>query len=137
MKDMPDNLIEEVEAESDGEDFELAYDAGSKSAYRKNVDKARLAQIEARAFWRGVLKNKVGRAEIWKVLSVGHAFEAKFGCSPSGFDNPYATWFHAGEQSAAHAIWIYLLKIDKDGCIAMMEENDPSFSNQERNRSLA
>lgn len=103
-------------------------DAGSKREYRRRINKAELALRESREFWAVVLSTETGRREMWKALSLGHAFEVKFACSPNGFDNPQATWFHAGEQSTAHALWLYLLKMNRAGCLAMMDENEPALA---------
>ncbi len=123
MSDLDDDLTDDVaDVESPNPD------AGSKREYRKRLNKAELDLRESREFWRVALSTETGRREMWKALGIGHAFETKFACSPTGMDNPQATWFHAGEQSLAHSLWLYLLKMNRAGCLAMMDENEPALS---------
>lgn len=83
------------------------------------ADPVRIARARQRAdfeadqraeFWRGILSTEIGRMVMWEVLIGMHTFEERFAISPSGFPQPEATWFQAGEKAAGWRLYDALRK---------------------------
>jgi len=91
---------------------------------RKRKTRIRQEFDEASAFWKSILGTKVGRREIWKLLSDSHAFEDRFACGPNGFPQVEATWFQAGEKSFGQRLWLTLQRYDVDSVLLMHREHD-------------
>lgn len=120
----------------DGDDDDPAAQSGADEA-PSAADEAGLAQARQRklsyakqreAFWRGVLADPVGRAEIWAILGFeAHGFEVKLACGPNGFPQPEATWMALGEQMLGQRIYQTLQTIDFEGAFLMLSEHDSRF----------
>lgn len=103
-------------------------DAGDPAAIERTRRRQREADKEAAKFWRGVLADPVGRREVWTLLQLAHVFETRFACGPTGFPQPEATWFHAGEQDFGLRLYRSLLRMDMEGVRIMHHEFDPDFT---------
>ncbi len=80
------------------------------------------------AFWRAVLADPVGRAELWAIVGVeAHAFETKFACGPNGFPQVEATFAAHGEQMLGQRLFQTLQQIDFEGAWLMLCEHDGRF----------
>lgn len=82
---------------------------------------------EAKLFWTQVFAHPIGRREMWGVLQSAHAFEERFACSPTGFPDPNATWFHAGEQALGLRLFMSWQVMAPEGVFAMQMEHDHRF----------
>ncbi len=106
---------------------------------RRGLSKQRREQIERRneaaMFWKQAFAHEIGRRELWNLLQELHPFETKFGCTPTGFPNPEATWAAHGEQQAGLRIFQSWLILDRDGTLLMQSENDPRFAPPAQPRS--
>lgn len=122
---------EDGEEAGDGRD--LAPSAADPKAVREQRRRKDLADKERIRFWQGVLADPVGRRELWQLIGVeAHAFEQRFGCSPNGFPDQQATWFHLGEQMLGQRVYDSLCIIDPEGSFLMRGENDPRFPKPKR-----
>lgn len=84
--------------------------------------------VKREAFWKAVLADPVGRAELWAIIGVeAHAFETKFACGPNGFPQSEATWAAHGEQQLGQRVFQTLQQIDFEGAWAMLCEHDGRF----------
>ena len=101
-------------------------------ADKKRLDDVERFRLEAEAFWKQVFAHPIGRREMWSILHSGHAFETRFACSPSGFGQPEATWFHAGEQDFALRLFMSWQVLDPEGVLVMQREHDARFKKPER-----
>lgn len=102
-------------------------DAGSAKGVAKARKEAERKEARRRDFWKGVLSDPVGRAEIWSFLQEGGAFAAPFAVGPNGFPQPEATWWKAGQAGLVLGLYHRLMSIDFDGVKLMLTENDPRF----------
>ena len=107
-------------------------DPWGDQAAADNVEKAKLAAlhdaIESNRFWQGLLADRRGRREIYKLVAEQlHAFEDRFVSGPTGFPDPNATWFAAGAQAAGLRIYQRLLMLDPVAVATMHAENDPRW----------
>lgn len=107
-------------------------DASSPEGVRKAGKEAKRKKERGRDFWKAVLSDTVGRAEIWRLLTEAHTFEERFACGPGGFPQPEATWFHAGEQSFGMRFYQTLLLTDVDAVKLMHTEHDPRWEKVEK-----
>jgi hypothetical protein len=104
---------------------------GQASALQEPIEvkaRRRSTELEAKAFWKSVFADPVGRREIWGLLAQAHPFEERFACGPNGFPQTEATWFHAGEQALGLRIFQSLSIIDREGVFKMLDEYDPRFA---------
>jgi hypothetical protein len=83
---------------------------------------------DAQQFWKAVFASEVGRREMWRVLEACHTFSPVFACGPTGFPQPEATWFHAGEQAVGQRLYQSWALLDRAGMFAMLDEHDPRFT---------
>lgn len=125
----PDDISDEAEADIDppaaGSEQPNAADESALAEQR--VRKASYAK-QRETFWRNLLADPVGRAEIWNFIGVeAHAFETKFACGPNGFPQGEATWFAHGEQMLGQRLYQTLLTLDFEGTFLMLSEHDPRF----------
>jgi len=104
-------------------------DAGEPSTYNRKVSKLEREELEAQAFWKTCLSHPLGRRELWKILSKGHAFKRdRFLSSQTGFPDPNATWFLLGMQDYAEALFYDWQKLDPHGVLLMQQEHDSRFA---------
>lgn len=121
------------DGEEAGDDHDLAPSAADPQALRDQRRRKALADKERARFWKGVLADPVGRRELWQIIGVeGHAFEQRFGCSPNGFPDQQATWFHLGEQMLGQRLYQSLALLDRPGVFLMQDEHDPRFAKPKR-----
>ena len=102
-----------------------ASDAGS---LKKQNTRTKIHEREARTFWKSVFATEVGRREMWRLIQASHAFEERFACGPTGFPDPLATWFQAGEQALGQRIYDSWTIFDHEGVFLMRAEHDPRFA---------
>lgn len=124
---MPEPDDDEPEHEPvDGD--ELPPNAADESALAEQRQRKASYAKQREAFWRGVLADPVGRAEIFNILGVeAHAFEVKLACGPNGFPQTEATWLALGEQMLGQRIYQTLQTLDFEGAFLMLSEHDPRF----------
>lgn len=103
-------------------------DATSPQAYREALKEQHRQRTAAKLFWEGVFSTEEGRAEMWRILSEAHTFETRFACSPAGFAQPEATWFHAGEQAFGLRLYHSWLSLAPVSVLRMHQENDNNFA---------
>lgn len=125
----PEDIKEEPDADEginaeEATSLNPTVDAGTKRGVRKQVLTAKRKAKDAEDFYKQVFATEVGRREMWDILMALHTFETRFAAGPTGFPDPLATWFSAGEQSAGQRLWKSWLKLDKDGVLLMMAEHD-------------
>lgn len=82
---------------------------------------------EAEDFWRAVFASEVGRREMWGILAAGHFTETRFGVGPTGFPQPEASWFHAGEREIVQRLYDSWQIRDHKGVFLMRCEHDSRF----------
>lgn len=83
---------------------------------------------ERASFWLAVLKEKVGRREMWRwVSSEGRAFNTDFALGPTGVPQPEATLHGFGRQQWALRHYCDLMNIDRRSVWLLHRENDPRF----------
>ena len=102
-------------------------DAASASGLRKSLRKKKSRDDQSREFWASVFSSPIGRQEMWKLLTEAHTFDTRFACGPSGFPQPEATWFHAGEQNFGLSLYHKLLALSPPGVLQMHIECDSRF----------
>jgi hypothetical protein len=104
-------------------------DPKSQRRQRKRVDNE---AEQASKFWRDLFSTQVGRREMWKLLRMaqpdGTPFSPVFPCGPTGFPDPNAAWFRAGQYAIAQGYYQHWLQIDRDGTLLMLDEYDPRFA---------
>lgn len=131
---LPEDAYDAHDGET-GDERELAPSAASPGAVRRQKDAQRLALLERERFWKGVLADPVGRRELWQLIGIeAHAFEQRFGCSPNGFPDQQATWFHLGEQMLGQRLYQSLALLDRAGVFLMQDEHDPRFAKPKRRK---
>lgn len=134
----PEDFEPDEPAEVDEEQYDpidlgetVTEDAASKRRYRKKVreQKKALAGLdeEDRLFWQQALEHPIGRRIIWGLLTDAHTFDTAFACGPSGFPQPEATWFKAGEQAFGLRLYQTLLVKARAGTLLMQDEHDIRF----------
>lgn len=121
--DNPVLPAEEPEVES-----EPPFDAGDPATIKRRTRKLEFQQQQAADFWKRVFASEVGRREMWNILQACHTFETKFACGPTGFPQPEATWFHAGEASIGERLFHSWSRIDRDGVWRMLDEHDARYA---------
>ncbi len=131
--DPPDNEQDEgPETTSDVATVDSAT-AGGVRGQRKKAERER---NEAIVFWQGLLRDPVGRREVWLLLNVHlHAFNANFATSPNGAPYQEAAWYHRGRQDAGLELYHRLFALDPAGILAMHKEYDPRFAEPPKPRA--
>lgn len=102
--------------------------AADPAAFKKQSEKAVDDRLEGDRWWAGLIASKVGRHEIWALLTSCHSFEERFACGPNGAPQPEATWYQAGERDTGLRLYRSLLRIDHEAVHRMHLENDPEFA---------
>jgi len=90
---------------------------------------------EHESFWKAVFADPIGRREMWALLQDMHPFETVFACGPSGFPQPEATWFKAGEQQLGLRLYQSWHQIDPEGVMLMQRENDSRFAKPRKRKT--
>lgn len=115
--------------ETEGAEQPELFNAAEPKQVQKRESKAKRAKRLSDAWWRRVLADPVGRAQMWGIIQTEcHAFEERFACGPVGFPDANATWFEAGRQSVGQRLYQTLMTIDPMNTHLMLIENDPRFS---------
>lgn len=120
MSDDPEDQDQPV----DGPD-----NAANPAQLKRRRTRIKLAEEQARTFWRQVFSTEIGRREMWGILESGHAFDERFLAGPTGFPQTEATWCQAGEQRLAFRLYRSWMCLDPDGVALMLRENDPALQN--------
>lgn len=115
----------ELDAESEPLDQEV------RRERRKQQSDDDIRREQAETFWKQIFANPVGRREMWALLQQTHPFETRFACSPTGFPQPEATWFHAGEQDFGLRLYHSWMALDPEGVMSMQREFDPRFQKRD------
>ncbi|MDE2107014.1 MAG: hypothetical protein KGL39_57940 [Patescibacteria group bacterium] len=111
-------------------------DAGSPEGVTKQRRAARKTVEKKSTFWKRMLADADGRAEIWALIAGDlHAFNTDFSVSPVGFPDPNAAWYRRGEQDAGLRLYHKLLELDPDGIKLMHDEHDARFKPVSRKRA--
>lgn len=101
--------------------------AATDEGVARQKRKARRQTDRAGDFWRGVLADPTGRAEVMAELVECGTFKVPFQAGPNGFPQPDATWFAAGKQARGMSLFLKLLMMDLDGVRLMLAEHDPAL----------
>ena len=112
--------------------LEVNDSAVDAEAVNKSRKKANLRRKLSERFWRQVLSDPIGRAEVWGLLKEAGTFERPFACGPNGFPQPEATWFMAGRKEFGQNLYHKLLVHDRDGVNRMLDEHYPAFAKPKR-----
>jgi hypothetical protein len=104
-----------------------ADDAGSKRGYTRKLNDIERRQAEALTLWNAIFGTEIGRREMWGVLQAAKTFTFEFGCTPTGFAHPQATWAEFGTQQYGWRLFKSWKKLCPHGVMLMLEENDPDF----------
>lgn len=123
-----DDLLSEDSAPGDAAGEQPTTSAADPKASQERRRKRDIEQEQARIFWSRVLRDAVGAREIWRLLKDLHFQEERFACGPTGFPQPEATWFHAGEQAAGQRLYQMLARQDREAVLAMHDQFDPVFA---------
>jgi hypothetical protein len=99
-------------------------DVGSHRGIRNRKKRLEHERKQAEEFWRAIFANPIGRREMWGILQACHTFEERFACGPTGFPQPEATWFEAGQQSFGQRLYHSWAMIDRAGVLLMFEEQN-------------
>lgn len=102
-------------------------DAATEEGLRTQRKKRKRKDDRSKEFWRSILADEVGRAEVWELLRSGGAFETPFAIGPNGFPQPEATWCRAGVRDFVLGLYQRLLAIDLEGTRLMLIEHDNQF----------
>jgi len=124
---MSDDEIQADDEEEAAPAEQPTVDAGSASNLRKRQTRAIVEREKVRRFWSSVLRDETGRKVVWQLLADLHTFEERFACGPSGFPQPEATWFHAGEQAVGLRLYKSLALYDREALFTMHDLYDPAF----------
>lgn len=109
------------------EGAEPVVEATSGRGLKKRENRIKREAREAREFWVGVLKDPIGRRELWRLFcgpNGGHAFETRFAAGPAGFPDSNATWYERGVQDFALRAYRYWITLDPAAVVAMHKENE-------------
>ena len=100
---------------------------GDEIQRRASAAKRRLIERAGERFWERCLADPDGRKEIWRILTDLGTFATTFPVSPSGIPDGAAIWFWRGRESYGQDFWKFLLRADRKGTLAMMDEHDPKM----------
>lgn len=109
-------------------------DAADGKRIRKRRERVQDEALAGAAFWRAALNDPVGRREIWSLLISCHTFEERFACGPTGYPQPEASWFQAGERETGLRLYRSLLRIDHELVSQMHHEHDAAFASSKPKR---
>lgn len=104
-----------------------AVDAASPEGVAAQRKSRKRKDNRSNVFWKSVLADETGRAEIWQLLNDGGAFTTPFQVGPNGFPQPEATWCRAGVRDFVLGLYQRLLAIDLEGVRLMLIEHDNRF----------
>jgi hypothetical protein len=114
---------------------ETTVDAADKANLREQKRRHKRAGDEAADLWHAVFATPIGRREMWKLLHEDmHAFETRFGAGPNGAPDPYATWYHRGQQDLGVRLYQRWMALEPTAIVLMHQENDPRFVKPKRRR---
>lgn len=101
------------------------------------VERKRLARAEAAAqreqeeddrWLASCLATKIGRRVLFKHFNINGLWDTKFGCGPTGFPHPEATWHELGRKDVVRRLYDRLQRLDHPSVFLMMCENDPVYA---------
>lgn len=127
MADEDDDLTQDLFTEEQP----VLDNAGSPAAVRKRITRTKLQAKEGAAFWRTALSTRAGRRELYLLLQNARTFDTPFACGPTGFPQPEASWWQAGQHDLGQRLFLSWQRIDRDAVFLMLDENDPRFSRRE------
>lgn len=104
-----------------------AFDAGDPAQVKRRETAQQIRNREVARFWETVFSTPVGRQEMWRLLQDGKPFETPFAVGPTGFPQPEATWFKAGQAEFSLRIYRSWLVAYPDAIRLMHLENDPAL----------
>lgn len=102
-------------------------DAASRQTLKRRIKQIDIETQNKQNFWRKVFADPVGRREMWRILQEHGTFTDNFACGPTGFPNPEATWFAAGQKGIGLRMYHEWIILDRDGVFQMHDENDSRF----------
>lgn len=108
-------------------DDRLVVDAGSPEGVARARKNRKREEDRGADFWRAVLSDPVGRAEVWQLLQEGGLFATPFAVGPNGFPQPEATWFTAGKKALVESLFLRLMGVDIDGVKLMLTDAGHPF----------
>lgn len=130
-------------ADDDDVPVEGSRDENASSRVPNAADPVRIERARQRAdfredqradFWKKTLSTELGRQVMWEVLQGMHTFEERFAATPSGFPDPNASWFQAGEKAAGWRLYDAMRKAALEEVWLMHEECDSYFQAQKKTR---
>ena len=126
---MSDDSGEDPNAEDEGPVDQAAetINLSDPRSVRRSRDRQKRERQEADGLWRAVLADKIGRREMWRLLTEAHTFNTDFACGPNGFPQPEATIHNLGRQQWGLKLYHELLRIDHAAVHQMHVEHDPRF----------
>lgn len=95
---------------------------------RRHRDTIKSRQRAAARFWRSVLADKTGRAEMYALLVNLRTYNLPFQVTDFGYPEPLASYTLAGEHRAGNRILRMLKEHDPAGVLQMECENDPTLA---------
>ena len=99
--------------------------AVSEQDTKDQEDKTKIEAREAAIFWRGCLKDTVGRREILKVLRLSGAFEnSPFAADLSGRQNDRLTDYKMGQLSIGHSLYQMLAIVARAELFKLQDEEN-------------
>ena len=131
-EDLDDTVLPDDEADVDEV---MTEDVGDERIVRRQARRQRDLERERERFWVGIMGTPIGRQEIWGLLQSAHTFETRFAAGPTGFPDPMATMFHAGEKAWGERFYATLMKIDTAAVLLMHQEQDPRLARPKRKDS--
>lgn len=114
-------------------------DVGDPKQAKKQKAKAKRETdqqiVENKVFWSQCLSVPYGRRILWQILHDDlHFEEVRFGTVGAFQLNEKSTWMALGEQLYGQRLFNSLLQYDRDGVYLMLDENDPRFRPDKRQR---
>lgn len=96
-------------------------------ANTRRKQRKKLAEDNAGDFWRRVMADPTGRAEMFKLMQSCGLFQNRHAVTPTGFPNPDETWFYLGQKSIGEILRETLELADRVSVFKMFDENHPRF----------
>ena len=91
--------------------------------------KGELKQRDSDAFWRDVLSEPTGRAEVFALLASLNVFGyERHAAGPTGFPDGAATSYYRGQRDFGLSLYFRLQTVDGEAILAMQREHDPRFA---------
>ncbi len=120
-------MTDDTDDQSPAADLDDVVDAGSAAGVAAAQAKSRRNQKRTDALWSALLRDPVGRQQLWAMLVDLGTFETRYGCGPNGFPVDLQTFFNLGQRDYGLRLLRTLMVIDGEGVLAMHRENDPAF----------